>query len=521
MEKLSTHYPNLFFMLFILTFIPTSSQANVTFEHQGSYQRGSGPARVLFEDFNEDRKLDMAITNNSIHTVSIYLGNGDGSFQSAKDYSAGLYPWAILSGDFNKDGKLDIVTTNKDDTFTVLLGYDNGTFLPGETGGNTGTAPLSIASADFNGDKKLDIVTANKGTEGRPDNPSVSLFLGNGNGTFTTSSIPDYKEDLPYYYAYEVNTADFNKDGKADLAITYFWGSEIAVFLGNGDGTFNFVSSHNISDHYTFYSDALTITDINHDGIEDMLTIPQSGTGIVLLGHGDGYFTETIWSAEIASSSQTMVLSDFNCDGKHDMAMAGINEANIRQLNIYTGNGDGTFQQGPTYIEPTYFRDSNKNASIDAGDLNGDGKNDIAMLNYKSDRVNVYLNTTSPSVELCSVTADIKANGSDGPLSMNEGEMLDLTISLDPGIMEGFDADWWIYAESELMGKYWYQYGSGWIASETPIPAYQGPITSVTDLNVFHMPTLQAGNYDIYFQVDERNGIKEGARTDTVKVTIQ
>lgn len=106
-------------------------------------------------------------------------------------------------------------------------------------------------------------------------------------------------------------------------------------------------------------------------------------------------------------------------------------------------------------------------------------------------------------------------------LVLNQGNALDVTISLDQGAAEGFDADWWVYAKTTSIGTYWYEYGTGWIESETPIPAYQGELIPVTNLKVLGISTLPAGNYDFYFEVDERNNIKEGARSDEVNVTIQ
>lgn len=516
MKKLAVYCLNLFLPLFIICLIPVNSKANVTFDYQASYQEGVGSSGVLLRDFNGDNIADMAITNNYFHSVSVFPGNGDGSFQAPTDYASGNNPWTIFAEDFNGDDKLDIVTTNGDNTFTLLAGNGDGTFLPGTTGGNTGAGPVSIASADFNGDGKLDIVTANSETYGEPGNPPVSLFLGNGDGTFTTSAFPYFK-DMPY----SVDAADFNNDGKADLAIIYPYAlpaaAEIAVFLGNGDGTFNLAFLH--EGGYSLYGDALTVTDIDHDGNEDMVTIPVFGTGTVLFGDGNGNFTPTLWTTDSNKVFNSMVVSDFNCDGKQDMALSGIDYTdNIRRLYIYSGDGYGGFIPESEYITPLNEFFINDHASIDAGDMDGDKINDIAVLNLRGDRVNVYLNTVSPSVGLCSVTPDIKANGSDGPLVINNGEMLNVKISLEPGSKSGYEADWWIYAESTI-GTYWYKNGSGWLTSAAP--SYQGPLASLSNFNVLNMSTLPAGNYDFYFQVDERNDIKEGARTDAVKVTIQ
>lgn len=125
------------------------------------------------------------------------------------------------------------------------------------------------------------------------------------------------------------------------------------------------------------------------------------------------------------------------------------------------------------------------------------------------------------AIGLSSVITDIKANASDGPLVINTGELLKVTISLNPNEASGYQADWWVYAVSDSIGTYWYKNGSGWNKSDTPITAYEGPLTAISNFKVLESSTLPQGNYDFYFQVDDKNGIKEGTAGDTVHVTIQ
>jgi V8-like Glu-specific endopeptidase len=119
-----------------------------------------------------------------------------------------------------------------------------------------------------------------------------------------------------------------------------------------------------------------------------------------------------------------------------------------------------------------------------------------------------------------SVIPDIKANGSDKPVTISEGEMLVLTISLDPGRLEGQLADWWLVAESTL-GQFWFELRSGWIRSDTPILAYGGPLITIDSYSVLETTGLQAGEYDVYFAVDDNaNGIPDYTYRDSVLVTV-
>ncbi len=135
-------------------------------------------------DFTGDGKLDLAVATGTANTVSILLGNGDGTFQSAVHYPVGNNPDAIVAGDFTGGGKLDLAVANAyDNTVSVLVGNGDGTFrpavehpvglnYPGENG------PDAIVAGDFTGDGRLDLAIANYNTG------TVSILLGNGDGTF-------------------------------------------------------------------------------------------------------------------------------------------------------------------------------------------------------------------------------------------------------------------------------------------------------------------------------------------------
>src|SRR5439155_663074 len=138
---------------------------------------------------NRDGMLVLAVTNR-VHegTVSVLLGNGDGTFQAALTSStggpepfSGRYPLSVAAGDFNGDGKLDLAVANgSSDNVAVLLGNGDGTFQTARTLA-VGTVPLSVAAGDFNGDGKLDLAVTNRYSN------TVSVLVGNGDGTFPTA----------------------------------------------------------------------------------------------------------------------------------------------------------------------------------------------------------------------------------------------------------------------------------------------------------------------------------------------
>jgi hypothetical protein len=292
---------------------------------------------IAVGDFNGDHKQDIVVAN-ADSTVSVYLGNGDGTFQTGVSYPAGTYALAV--GDFNGDGWMDLATDAG-----VLLGNGDGTFQPAISyppfyayyGG-------SIAVADFNGDGKADIVTSGVG-------PAV--LLGNGDGTF---AAPVYLEEITPVNS--VVVADLNGDGKADIVAVM--SAQLGVFLGNGDGTFQALPRITFLGESPF---SITVADFNGDGVPDIAVSAEMGMG-VMLGNGDGTFGDLLGYTRIFAPA---AVADFNGDGKEDV----VRVASPYPTDVAPGNGDGTFGNPGIYSVP---------ASVAAvGDFNGDGKADLVL----------------------------------------------------------------------------------------------------------------------------------------------
>ena len=198
-------------------------------------------------------------TRQEADTVSILLGNGDGSFQTNVDYYVG-YPTALATGDLNRDGNLDIaVSVYGSGTVAVLLGNGDGTFRTAVDYG-AGACPGGVAIADFNGDGKLDLVVANQCES------SVSVLLGNGDGTFRPQT-----KFFTSGGAVRVDVAEMNADGKLDLIVAT--DTDMAdILVGNGDGIFRAPASFTIASSpfdvsgYDFNGDGRT--DSSHQATE-------------------------------------------------------------------------------------------------------------------------------------------------------------------------------------------------------------------------------------------------------------
>jgi hypothetical protein len=396
-----------------------------TFQTAQTFTAGPGPRSVAVADFNGDGRPDLAVAGGSM--VSVLLGQGDGTFLPAQSYGAGFGSRSVAVGDFNGDGKPDLAVANEgttplfNGTVSVLLGQGDGTFLPALSYA-AGSLPVSVAVGDFNGDGKLDLAVANQGTYPFT-NAGVSVLLGQGDGTFQTAvhyaaeGLPvsvavgdfngDGKPDLAVANDYGVSVlrgqgdgtflpaqtfpaafhpssvavGDFNGDNTPDLAVTSgFFGNpgKVSVLLGKGDGTFP------AAPHFPAgaYPESVAVGDFNGDGTPDLAVandVYPNGTVSVLLGKGDGSFLPA-QSYAAGNRPTSVAVGDFNNDGKLDLAVADYLSSDVSlssNVSVLLGKGDGTFLPAQKFTTGAGRR------SVAVGDFNGDGKLDLAAAGFR------------------------------------------------------------------------------------------------------------------------------------------
>ncbi|WP_190694442.1 NPCBM/NEW2 domain-containing protein [Nostoc sp. FACHB-152] len=194
------------------------------------YNVGVAPHTLQLADFNGDNRPDLAVGNVGSNSVSVLLNTGTGTFNAAVGYTVGFGPHSIRSADLNRDGNLDLVTANQfADSVSVLLGNGNGTFRTAVSYA-TGSVPKGIAIADINNDSVLDLLTANTaGNYPSSDNPggnTISVLLGNGDGTFSTSTTY-----ITGRTPFNLTVADFDNDGRLDVATANWHTNDVGVLL--------------------------------------------------------------------------------------------------------------------------------------------------------------------------------------------------------------------------------------------------------------------------------------------------
>jgi hypothetical protein len=363
----------------------------------GSPLAAHGPNWEGIADVNRDGRLDLAVANELTDSVSIRLGDGAGGFGAPSSVPVGDTPASLALADFNHDGRLDMAVANAgSNDVTIHIGDGHGGFSAGSPIALT-AGPWYIEVGDVNRDKRLDLVVPHVGYFDGSFHPShdVSILLGNGKGGFTEAAgSPLTVGEVPY----GTQIAELNGDKNPDLAIANQFDDTISILFGDGTGQFDEapISPFMVGKGPTW----LTADDLNHDGHADIAVAVGSGTVAVLLGDGVGGFAHASGSPILLSGTpHDMLAADFDRDGHLDL---GVDQARIDSFSVLIGDGAGGFSLAST----TSIGDGPLSMGI--GDLDNDGKLDVAIGNYFGNSVTILLNrTVTPADAIAALRADV------------------------------------------------------------------------------------------------------------------
>ncbi|HET6880446.1 MAG TPA: VCBS repeat-containing protein [Pirellulales bacterium] len=327
----------------------------------------SGGQAVVAADLTNNGVQDLVtcLSGNSESAVGVSLGKGDGTFESARTFPTGTGPFSAAVGDLTGNGKLDIVTGNSGYTgagfssvnpsLSVLLGNGDGTFqapLTFALAGFRNGIGVSVAIGDMNHDGRLDVVVAGEAAT-TANVGIVDVFLGQGNGTFSLASTTQLSD----FWTETMKLGDFNADGNLDVVVSGLDSGGVAVLQGNGDGTLGAPTDFVTGGRLT----SLAVGDVNGDGKLDIVAVNNDFDDVaVLLGNGDGTFQR---GADVAASEnpRAVVMGDVNGDGKMDLAVAGFDQ-------YTTGPYTGYTYYGTPYTWYGTVTDPNVNVLLGNGD---------------------------------------------------------------------------------------------------------------------------------------------------------
>ncbi|MBX7046735.1 MAG: T9SS type A sorting domain-containing protein [Ignavibacteria bacterium] len=383
------------------------------------FSTNAGPAGIIPIDINSDGLQDIVWGNSNASNITIRLNNttpgaSTQSFTAGTDFATPIQPFRLCSGDFNLDGKTDFAFTTFGQTMNIMLN----TTTPGAstptlssntvlTASNSGVA--GICSADFNLDGKPDLASS----VGSSSTIAVALNTTTpGASTPTFSAITEFASGLT---SWGICSADFNGDGKPDIACTNQNGPSISVY-------FNTTAPNASTPSFTAKTDFTTATspnmivavDINGDGKPDLACSCQSSGGFVsvLLNTTTPGSSTPSFSAKTDFSSGTncygVISGDFTGDGKQDLASVNFGAATLSVFQNTTTAGATT----PTFATKIDLATGSSPRGMCVADFNSDGKKDLVCSNLLGGNFSVFLNTTPIPlpVELSSFTSVVKGN---------------------------------------------------------------------------------------------------------------
>ena len=322
---------------------------------------GAGTAWVAAGDVNGDNIADFVVANSAANTVSIFIGQGNNQFTPGATYPVGIDPEFVALADINNDGHLDIVVVCKGNSATpgsvaILLGNGDGTFTPAASLA-PGQAPIAAVVADFNGDGKLDVAVVDEGDDRTPS--VVAVYLGNGDGSFTGPT--DFSVGVS---PKAIAAGQLTTTGHIDLVVGNSLNNDVSVLQGNGSGSFTPVATLTLP---LGPETSVAIADLNGDGLADVIS--TGGSGVVVFMNQGNYQFSAGQTYVTEPAVMRVAAGDFDGDGHQDVVAVGQGTG----VDLLLGKGDGTFQP---YLG---FAAGVSPWSFTVADVNNDGLPDVLV----------------------------------------------------------------------------------------------------------------------------------------------
>jgi cysteine-rich repeat protein len=366
---------------------------------------GTGASALAVAGLNRDSAHDLVVANATSSTAGVLLG-GPGGFAGARTLGFGTAPASTIAADWNADGRTDLAVVDPGtSTVGVFLQTASGALAPSATIALLANSGATFgAAADFDADGKLDLAIVNVNFS------SVSVALGAGDGTFG-APINSGVARSPRRLA----VADFNGDGRPDLAIPAAIGNAVTLLVNAGGGRFGRLPDLAV----TGAPSAVVVGDWNRDGRSDLAVATAGEASVkVLLGRGGAAF-EPASAVAVAAGGQAIAAGDLDGDGQLDLVVTTTATGGI---NVVRGTGTGAF--GP----PTAIATGAQPSSVAIADLDGDGRPDVVVGNAGAADVTVLHNAGAGALSAFSVATGV-ASGFVTLADLDRDGHLDITVA--------------------------------------------------------------------------------------------
>jgi len=312
----------------IIVFRNISVAGTISLASKVTFAVTNNPESVFLGDMDGDGKLDIVVVSDASKTVSVFRNTstpGTISFDTRIDYNAGTYPVAVSVSDIDGDGKPDLIeTNNQDNTVSVYRNTSTVGNISFATNVNftTGSSPSDISVADFDGDGKPDLAIANEfsGTVSVLRNTSTA-------GTISFALKQDY---ITGAEAYAVAAGDIDGDGKSDLAVGNLTANTVSILRNTSTpGVISFAAK--VDDSVATSPIDIALGDLDGDGKID-LSVASSDITLPVLKNlstpGNISFAKKV-SYNIGGSSSAIFFDDIDGDGKPDILLASFEKIYI------------------------------------------------------------------------------------------------------------------------------------------------------------------------------------------------
>jgi len=389
------------------TFSPNKgSITTADFSAKVDFTTGANPFSVAIGDLDGDGKPDLAVVNQSSNSISVYRNTSNsgsivaGSFAAKVDFIIGTLPTSVAIGDLDGDGKPDLAVANREsNTISVFRNTStSGSIVAGSFAAKvdfttgTNTQPILVAIGDLDGDGKPDLAVANQ------NSASVSLFRNTStSGSIVAGSFAAKVDFTTGTTPRSIAIGDLDGDGKPDLAVANNGSASVSVFRNTS--TTGSMIAGSFAAKIDFITGTLpssvAIGDLDGDGKPDMAVANTASNTVSVLRNTStsgsvvaGSFADKV-DFTTGSGSISVALGDLDGDGKPDLAVANLGSPTVSVLRNTSTIGSivaGSFAAKVDFTTGTNPR------SVAIGDLDGDGKPDLAVANFNSTTVSLLRN---------------------------------------------------------------------------------------------------------------------------------